>query len=543
MTTETLFHTGASDAELVADSLTGDRDAFGRIVARYQSLVCSVAYSATGSLSQSEDLAQETFVAAWKQLASLREPAKLRSWLCRIARNHVSDALRAQGREPAHAAEPLDVADASPSADPLPHERAISQEEEAILWRSVERIPEIYREPLVLFYREHQSVERVAAALELSEDAVKQRLSRGRKLLHDEVLAFVEGALERTNPGKAFAIGVIAALPAMTLSTKAAVLGATAAKGSATAKAAATSGVWAALAAPFLVLFGNYVGYRMGVDEAETEEERAFLRLWFRKLLKLVAGIFVVFAAGAFWVSRNQPDHSLLFLLLFNGGVVIYLLTMLGFVMKMSRQRKQYYSRLLQRDHAGVFPKAAWEYRSRAELFGLPLVHIRIGDRFDFLRKPVKAWVAVGNYAVGGLLAFGGVAVAPVSVGFLTFGLVPFGGIAFGVLALGGFAAGVWSFGALAIGWESVGVCALAWKAAAGGLAAAHDFALGHIARAAVANQDGAKQFADSSRFFQFAFALGKHGLLLNLLWVVPLVVQWRLIVRSKRNANNGVRA
>jgi hypothetical protein len=63
-----------NDAELVVESLSGNRDAFGQIVARYQSLVCSLAYSATGSLSQSEDLAQETFVAAWKQLADLREP-------------------------------------------------------------------------------------------------------------------------------------------------------------------------------------------------------------------------------------------------------------------------------------------------------------------------------------------------------------------------------------------------------------------------------------------------------------------------------------
>ena len=53
-----------SDADLVAESLAGDRDAFGQIVARYQSLICSLAYSATGSLPRSEDLAQETFLAA-----------------------------------------------------------------------------------------------------------------------------------------------------------------------------------------------------------------------------------------------------------------------------------------------------------------------------------------------------------------------------------------------------------------------------------------------------------------------------------------------
>jgi len=69
----------STDADLVTQSLVGDRDAFGKIVSRHQSLLCSLAYSATGSLSQSEDLAQETFVVAWKQLPGLREPEKLRS--------------------------------------------------------------------------------------------------------------------------------------------------------------------------------------------------------------------------------------------------------------------------------------------------------------------------------------------------------------------------------------------------------------------------------------------------------------------------------
>src|SRR6266849_9874616 len=210
--------TDSSDFELVTQSLAGNRDAFGWIVARYQSLLCSLAYSATGSLSQSEDLAQETFVTAWKQLADLREREKLRSWLCRISRNLTYDELRRQGREPLHKAELLEEVQESPAAEPLPSDYTISREEEAILWRSIERIPESYREPLVLYYREHQSVENVAAALDLSEDAVKQRLSRGRKLLHEQGVAFVEGALERTNPGKTFTLGVLATIPMLSTS-------------------------------------------------------------------------------------------------------------------------------------------------------------------------------------------------------------------------------------------------------------------------------------------------------------------------------------
>src|SRR5206468_9474545 len=311
--TQAVKTTDSSDFELVTQSLAGNRDAFGWIVARYQSLLCSLAYSATGSLSQSEDLAQETLVTAWKQLADLREPEKLRSWLCRISRNLTYDAGRRQGREPIHKAEPLEEIRESPAPEPLPSDYTISREEEAILWRSIERIPESYREPLVLYYREHQSVENVAAALDLSEDAVKQRLSRGRKLLHEQVLAFVEGALERTNPGKAFTLGVLAALPAFTISAKAAAMGVAAVKGGATAKAAAATGLLGAFLSFPLAIFGNYAGYRMSLLQAQSDGEREFIKSFYRKLLACILGFSVAYGVLMIWARPLIQARSLLF--------------------------------------------------------------------------------------------------------------------------------------------------------------------------------------------------------------------------------------
>src|SRR5450432_526659 len=107
------------DARLVARSLAGSRDAFGRIVSRYQSLICSVAYSATGSISHSEDLAQETFLAAWKDLRSLREPERLRPWLCGIARNVVQNSKRRESLEPATVGGPIEAALETPAEQPL----------------------------------------------------------------------------------------------------------------------------------------------------------------------------------------------------------------------------------------------------------------------------------------------------------------------------------------------------------------------------------------------------------------------------------------
>ncbi len=444
ITTSMISAVANNDADLVNATLAGNRDAFSQIVSRYQSLVCSLAYSATGSLGQSEDLAQETFITAWRHLARLRERDKLRSWLCGIARNRINNFLRREGREPVREAEPLENVAESHSPEPLPVEYTISKEEEGILWRSLEKYPEIYREPLVLFYREHQSVEAVAEELELTEDTVHQRLSRGRKLLQEQVLAFVEGALERTNPGKIFTLGVLAALPAMTVSSKAAVVGAVALKGGMAAKGAGMMGLFGALAGPVLAVFGNYASYRMSMDEAHSDEERGHIKRVFLRSLMVALAISAVLAGPLYWFHvRNEADPAFSWALLFSQTVVIYFFSMLVVVLGNLQQRRRYLAGVLAENHAGNFPEAAYEYRSRLSLFGLPLVHVRIGDRFDVMRGPVKAWFAVGSsHAVGVIFASGGIAVAPISFGGIAIGLLPFGAMALGLFPMGAFRPG-----------------------------------------------------------------------------------------------------
>src|SRR5258707_5478217 len=119
MTTQTMSWPATDDSELVVATLSGNRDAFSQIVSRYQSLICSLTYSATGNLGQSEDLAQETFITAWKHLRQLRERDKLRAWLCGIARNRVNNFLRREGREPICKAEPLDEIAETHSPEPF----------------------------------------------------------------------------------------------------------------------------------------------------------------------------------------------------------------------------------------------------------------------------------------------------------------------------------------------------------------------------------------------------------------------------------------
>jgi len=297
-----------SDAELVSRSLAGDRDAFSQIVSRYQILICSLAYSRIGHLGQSEDVAQETFITAWKHLRLLREPEKLRAWLCGILRNRANKCLDREKRQPSHQAETLESADESPAPEDLPSEQTIGREEEAILWRSLEKIPELYREPLILYYREHQSIEHVAVELELSEDAVKQRLSRGRKLLQEEVMSFVENTLRRTAPATEFSEAVLSALPLTGPPMLASA--ATAGKGTAMAK----SGLLGWLLTPLIGIIGGIVAHTLIVNASPFSRERrikkiGFISLWVFVLAWCIGGQL---ALSAWSQSHGWSDQLFL---------------------------------------------------------------------------------------------------------------------------------------------------------------------------------------------------------------------------------------
>lgn len=268
------------DEQLWRLASEGDREAFRRIVERYQTLVSSIAYSACGALGTSEDMAQETFIAAWHRIKELREPGKLRQWLCGIVRNIAANAVRRELRR-GGTPESLEVAD-DVSLDDNPAAQAATREEETLLWRTLAEMPETYREPLVLFYREEQSVAKVALQLGLSEDTVKQRLSRGRAMLREEMAALVESTLTRTKPGAAFTVGVLVALPKVSASTASAALaaGTVAKAGASTAGKSILAQIGlGAMSGPVIGLIFSCLGTKAAASRARSEPERkAILR-------------------------------------------------------------------------------------------------------------------------------------------------------------------------------------------------------------------------------------------------------------------------
>src|SRR5262245_45985801 len=204
---------GKSDLELIEAARAGSKRAFSELVDRYKNVVCSVGFALTGSVSLSEDIAQETFVEAWRNLKQLREPGSFRSWVCRIAAR-TSGAFGQKEKRMAFLPAGSDnlLADDESSSEPSPLDQVISREQHLLVWRALARIPQAYRVPLVLYYREDQSVESVAKALVLTEANVKQRLARGRRMLENELLATIESTLARMAVRRHFTAGVTAAV-------------------------------------------------------------------------------------------------------------------------------------------------------------------------------------------------------------------------------------------------------------------------------------------------------------------------------------------
>jgi RNA polymerase sigma factor (sigma-70 family) len=243
---------GIHDIDLLKSCLQGHSESFEVLVGRYQSLVCAITYGATGNVNRSEELAQETFLLAWKNLHQLKDLAKFKAWLCRIARSVIQNWLRKRQRDVVDHAAPLEAAASQSASIPVPQEVAIQEEQQAVVNQALEIIPEAYRLPLILFYREEKSTREVATLMGLNENATRQRIARARAMLKDHVATMVETTLAQSKPSKAFTAGVVASLAGISM------------KGTATAAAvgAVTTGVSAlvtkisAVAAGLLIMAG-----------------------------------------------------------------------------------------------------------------------------------------------------------------------------------------------------------------------------------------------------------------------------------------------
>lgn len=261
-----MFGRSGNEIRLLKASLQGRTDAFETIVARYQSLVCAITYSSTGNVETSEELAQETFLRAWKSLGQLQDLTKFKAWLCSIARSTVQNWFRTRKHDVVGKAAPLDGVIDKPSSEAGPIEAAMIQEQQAIVAHALLHIPGSLREPLVLFYREQKSIRHVAQQLGLSENAARQRIARGRSALREQMVAMVETTLASTKPGRAFTVAVAGAIAATVAKSTTAAAATAGGSSSAATFASGAIGKAVALAAGIAIVVGGAVIYRQRTE-------------------------------------------------------------------------------------------------------------------------------------------------------------------------------------------------------------------------------------------------------------------------------------
>lgn len=162
------------DEALVAAAQGGSAEAFSRLVERHQQPLRAFLRRACGDWSQADDLAQETFLAAWSRIGRLKTGASVRAWLCGIGYNKHLTAVRSAGRERARGS--IYEADRDETID-------ASAEDKLALERAMADLPAEQRACVALCLAADFSHAEAAEALDMPLGTVKSHVSRGRARL------------------------------------------------------------------------------------------------------------------------------------------------------------------------------------------------------------------------------------------------------------------------------------------------------------------------------------------------------------------------
>ena len=187
-----------TDAGAVALARHGDSEAFRALVERHSRAVYRLAYRMTGNPQDAEDVVQDTFLKAYRQLGRFESRANFGTWLHRIAVNCSIDVIRARKhQETAHDASDLDTLDGGPAArderpDPSPERLMLSTEVQDKVTSAMDGLTHMERAAFVLRHFEGQSIEEISRALNLKTNAAKHSIFRAVRKMRLALEPFVE---------------------------------------------------------------------------------------------------------------------------------------------------------------------------------------------------------------------------------------------------------------------------------------------------------------------------------------------------------------
>jgi RNA polymerase sigma-70 factor (ECF subfamily) len=187
--------TTTSDEQIVERALTGDAEAFGEIVKRWERRIFVLSFGMLGREEDARDATQETFLAAFKNLRAFRGEAKVSSWLHRIAVNQCITRQRRAKVRSESAIETEEEKDASSFAAPIQYSPARvveGRESSAAVRIAVNSLPVELRQIVVMKEFEELTFKEIADALDLPLSTVKSRLYTALKQLQMRLQKFSE---------------------------------------------------------------------------------------------------------------------------------------------------------------------------------------------------------------------------------------------------------------------------------------------------------------------------------------------------------------
>jgi len=186
---ETLPRTSkAHDNELIELVRAGDTDQFAILIRRYNQRLYRVARSITRDENEAEDVTQQAFLSAFQNLAQFAGRAQFSSWITRIAVNEAFARTKKKRRYVALAAEQEAHAERQDGEAVSPEHDAIRGEARGILERALDELAAHHRTVFVLRDVEELTTAETAAALDITEEAVRTRLHRARAALRELLL-------------------------------------------------------------------------------------------------------------------------------------------------------------------------------------------------------------------------------------------------------------------------------------------------------------------------------------------------------------------
>jgi RNA polymerase sigma-70 factor (ECF subfamily) len=181
-----------ADQQLVRAALLGETYAFGAIVERYWNMVIALALSKISNSTEAEDIAQESFLKAYSQLSSLKDPSRLAGWLSKITMQQCSNSLRRTFRGKralGYRATAIEALDEQPAISANP---GLTQNQVHFVRQTVRQLPEKFRTLIIMRFVAELSTVQIAKQLGKRPGTVRVWLHRAYKILRKDLAPILE---------------------------------------------------------------------------------------------------------------------------------------------------------------------------------------------------------------------------------------------------------------------------------------------------------------------------------------------------------------